>query len=90
MYISQIKPVNFTGGQRIKIKITNNTEDYQKGFKMGKTFPKERLEIELRKYSSNPKFTSIVQGILDGIESLTNPNKEIQKLEKGNYKGKIK
>ena len=31
----QITPINFTGGQRIKIKITNNMEDYKKGFEIG-------------------------------------------------------
>lgn len=85
----QITPINFTGGQRIKIKKANNMEDYQKGFAMGTTLPKEKLEVELRKHSSNQKFASLVQGILDGIDSLTDSAKRLGKLEKGNYKGKI-
>ncbi len=85
-----ITPINFTGGQRIKIKIANNMEDYRKGFTMGSTLPKEKLDIELRKYSSNPKFASLVRGILDGIDSLTDATKRLGKFEKGNYKGTIK
>ncbi len=84
-----ITPINFTGGQRIKIKKANNMEDYQKGFTMGTSMPKEKLEIELRKYSSNPKYVSFVQGILDGIDSLVDSTKQMGRLEKGNYKGKF-
>ena len=79
-----ITPINFTGGQRIKVKIANNMEDYQRGFSMGSTLPKDKLDIELRKYSSNPKFASLVQGILDGLDSLTDAAKRMGKLEKGN------
>ena len=86
----QITPINFTGGQRIKIKITNNMEDYKKGFEIGSTLPKDKVDIELRKYSSNPKFTSLVNGTLDGLASLTDSAKKLGKLEKGNYKGTIK
>lgn len=86
----QITPIDFTGGQRIKIKITNNMEDYKKGFEIGSTLPKDKVDIELRKYSSNPKFTSLVNGILDGLASLTDSAKKLGKLEKGNYKGTIK
>ncbi len=85
-----ITPINFTGGQRIKVKIANNMEDYQRGFSMGSTLPKDKLDIELRKYSSNPKFASLVQGILDGLDSLTDAAKRMGKLEKGNYKGNVK
>lgn len=85
-----ITPINFTGGQRIKVKIANNMEDYQRGFSMGSTLPKDKLDIELRKYSSNPKFASLIKGILDGIDSLTDSAKCIGKLEKGNYKGNVK
>ena len=85
----QITPLNFTGGQRVKIKIANNMEDYQKGFEMGTTMPKEKLEIELRKYSSNQKFASLVRGIFDGMDSLAGATKKNVKLEKGNYKGKM-
>ncbi len=85
----RITPVTFTGGQRVKVKITNNMEDYTKGFTMGTSLPKEKLEIELRKYSSNPKFASLVKGILDGMDSLVDTTKKLGKLEKGNYKGKM-
>lgn len=85
-----ITPINFTGGQRVKIKIANNMADYQKGFEIGSTLPKDKVEIELRKYSSNPKFASLVNGILDGLASLSDATKKLGKLEKGNYKGNVK
>jgi len=84
----EITPVSFTGGQRVKIKIVNNMEDYAKGFKLGTTLPKPQLDIELRKHSSNPKHASLLKGILDGMDSLINGAKAI-KLEKGNYNGKL-
>lgn len=86
----KISPLSFTGGQRVKIKIANNMEDYKKGFEMGTSMPKDKLEIELRKYSSNQKFASLLRGIFDGIDSLADASKKPVKLEKGNYKGKIK
>ena len=86
----KISPLSFTGGQRVKIKIANNMEDYKKGFEMGTSMPKDKLEIELRKYSSNQKFASLLRGIFDGIDSLADASKKPGKLEKGNYKGKIK
>ena len=59
----QITPISFSGGQRIKIKVANNMEDYKRGFEIGSTYPKDKVEIELRKHSSNPKFASLVNGI---------------------------
>ncbi len=85
-----ITPINFTGGQRIKIKVANNMEDYKKGFEIGSTYPKDKIDIELRKYSSNPKFASLVNGILDGLASLSDAAKKLGKLEKGNYKGNVR
>ncbi len=84
-----ITPITFTGGQRVKIKITNNMDDYKKGFQIGSTMPKDKVDIELRKYSSNPKYSSLVSGILDGLGSLVSNTKKKLKLETGNYKGKI-
>lgn len=86
----QITPISFSGGQRIKIKVANNMEDYKRGFEIGSTYPKDKVEIELRKHSSNPKFASLVNGILDGLSSLTDSAKKLGKLEKGNYKGNVK
>ncbi len=83
-------PISFTGGQRVKIKIANNMDDYRKGFEIGSTCPKDKVDIELRKYSSSPKFASLVNGILDGLASLSDSAKKLGKLEKGNYKGNIK
>ncbi len=85
-----ITPINFTGGQRIKIKVANNMDDYKKGFEIGSTYPKDKIDIELRKYSSNPKFASLVNGILDGLASLSDAAKKLGKLEKGNYKGNVR
>ncbi len=85
----QFSPINFTGGQRIKIKVANNMEDYRRGFEIGSTLSKDKVEIELRKHSSNPKFASLVNGILDGLASLSDSAKKLGKLEKGNYKGKM-
>lgn len=85
----QISPINFNGGQRVKIKLTNNMDDYYRGYKIGSKLPKEKIEVELRKYSGNPKFASLVQGILDGLYSLVDPTKKLGKLEKGNYKRKM-
>ena len=85
-----INTINFTGGQRIKIKIANNMEDYKKGFEIGSTYPKDKVDIELRKHSSNPKFASLVNGILDGLASLSDSTRKLGRLEKGNYKGNVK
>lgn len=85
-----ITPISFSGGQRIKIKVANNMEDYKKGFEIGSTLPKDKVDIELRKHSSNPKFASFVNGILDGVSSLSDSAKKLGKLEKGNYKGNVK
>lgn len=86
----QITPISFSGGQRIKIKVANNMEDYKKGFEIGSTYPKDKVDIELRKHSSNPKFASLVNGILDGLASLSDSAKKLGKLEKGNYKGNVR
>lgn len=88
--ITGITCPNFTGGQRIKIKIANNMEDYKKGFEIGSTYPKDKVDIELRKHSSNPKFASLVSGILDGLGSLSDSAKKVNKFEKGNYKGNVR
>lgn len=85
-----INTINFTGGQRIKIKIANNMEDYKNGFEIGSTYPKDKVDIELRKHSSNPKFASLVNGILDGLASLSDSTRKLGRLEKGNYKGNVK
>lgn len=85
-----VTPVSFTGGQRVKVKLVNNMEDYTKGFNLGSTLPKDKLDIELRKYGSNPKYSSLLQGILDGMDSLVDTAKKLGKLEKANHKGNVR